>query len=65
MTSRAARRTRSGSGKRLLNDTVWAHSEETLALEESLQRELIGSPNQVAAVQAAFTKQPAQFTDPQ
>jgi enoyl-CoA hydratase/carnithine racemase len=52
-------------GKRLLNETVWAHSEETLELEETLQRELLGSPNQVAAVQAAFSKQPAEFTDPE
>ncbi len=59
MRSQAAPPTRSGAGKRLLDETVWAHSEETLALEESLQRELLGSPNQVAAVQAAFTKQRA------
>jgi enoyl-CoA hydratase/carnithine racemase len=52
------------SGKRLLNKAAWAHSEESLELEESLQRALLGSPNQVAAVQAAFTKRPAEFTDP-
>jgi enoyl-CoA hydratase/carnithine racemase len=52
-------------GKRLLNQAAWAHSEEALALEEALQRELLGSPNQVAAVQAAFTKEPAEFADPQ
>ena len=51
-------------GKRLLNETVWAHAEEALALEESMQRELLGSPNQIAAVQAAFAKQPATFADP-
>jgi enoyl-CoA hydratase/carnithine racemase len=51
-------------GKRLLNKSAWAHAEESLALEEELQRELLGSPNQVAAVQAALTKQPAEFTDP-
>ena len=51
-------------GKRLLNEAAWAHAEESLALEEELQRELLGSPNQVAAVQAAFSKQPAEFTDP-
>ena len=51
-------------GKRLLNSAAWAHAEEALALEETLQRELLGSPNQVAAVQAAFTRQPAEFTDP-
>jgi len=52
-------------GKRLLNEAAWAHSEDALELEEALQRELLGSPNQVAAVQAAFTKQPAEFTDPE
>jgi enoyl-CoA hydratase/carnithine racemase len=51
-------------GKRLLNEAAWARAEESLALEEALQRELLGSPNQVAAVQAALTKQPAEFTDP-
>jgi enoyl-CoA hydratase/carnithine racemase len=52
-------------GKRLLNEAAWAHAEEALALEEALQRELLGSPNQVAAVQAALARQPAKFTDPQ
>jgi enoyl-CoA hydratase/carnithine racemase len=51
-------------GKRLLNEAAWAHSEEALALEEAMQRELLGSPNQVAAVQAALSKQPAEFADP-
>jgi len=51
-------------GKRLLNDASRARSEESLALEEQLQRELLGSPNQIAAVTAAMTKQPAEFTDP-
>ena len=51
-------------GKRLLNEAAWAHAEDSLALEEELQRELLGSPNQVAAVRAALTKEPAEFTDP-
>ena len=51
-------------GKRLLNEAAWARAEESLALEEALQRELLGSPNQVAAAHAALSKQPAQFTDP-
>jgi enoyl-CoA hydratase/carnithine racemase len=51
-------------GKRLLNEAAWAHSEDGLELEEAMQRELLGSPNQVAAVQAAFTKEPAEFADP-
>jgi enoyl-CoA hydratase/carnithine racemase len=51
-------------GKRLLNEAARARSEESLALEEALQRELLGSPNQIAAVTAAMTKQPPEFTDP-
>lgn len=51
-------------GKRLLNEAARARSEDVLALEEALQRELLGSPNQRAAVTAAMTKQPAEFTDP-
>ncbi len=37
---------------------------QTLALEASLQFELIGSPNQLAAVTAGMTKQPAEFAGP-
>lgn len=51
-------------GKRLLNEAARARSEESLALEEELQRELLGSPNQLAAVQAAFSGEPATFADP-
>ena len=42
-------------GKRLLNEAAWARAEESLALEEALQRELLGSPNRVAAAQAALS----------
>jgi enoyl-CoA hydratase/carnithine racemase len=50
--------------KRLL-DSSWAGTaDETLALEAELQSALIGSPNQLAAVTAGLSKQPAQFTDP-
>ena len=35
----------------------------SLALEAELQLRLIGSPNQLAAVSAGFTKQPAEFVD--
>jgi enoyl-CoA hydratase/carnithine racemase len=35
-----------------------------LALEEELQRELLGSPNQLAAVQAGLSGDPARFSDP-
>jgi enoyl-CoA hydratase/carnithine racemase len=51
-------------GKRLLNEAARARSEDTLALEAELQRELLGSPNQVAAVQAALSGEPAEFSDP-
>lgn len=37
---------------------------ETLALEARLQSELIGTPNQLAAVSAAVTKERAEFADP-
>jgi enoyl-CoA hydratase/carnithine racemase len=47
-----------------LYDTTWnAPVEEGLLLETELQRDLIGSPNQLAAVTAGMTKQPAEFAD--
>jgi enoyl-CoA hydratase/carnithine racemase len=52
------------SAKRLYDDSWTAPPSETLALEAALQRKLIGSPNQIAAVTAGFTKQPAEFVDP-
>lgn len=52
------------SAKRLLNHAFGPQPGDVLALETALQRELLGSPNQVAAVQAAMTKQPAEFADP-
>lgn len=52
------------SGKRLVRESYCSISEESLALEEELQRKLIGSPNQIAAVTAAMTKEPASFEDP-
>jgi len=43
----------------------WTMSaEESLALEEELQRELLGSSNQMKAVQAGFSGEPAEFDDP-
>ena len=51
-------------GKRLLNEAARARSEESLELEAELQRELLGSPNQLAAVQAALGGEPAEFSDP-
>jgi hypothetical protein len=38
---------------------------ETLALEAAGQLRLIGSPNQLAALAAGVTKQPAEFVDPE
>lgn len=51
-------------GKHLLNEAARARSEDSLALEAALQRELLGSTNQIAAVTAAVTKEPAEFADP-
>jgi len=48
-----------------LYDASWISSaDESLALEASLQGQLIGSPNQLAAVTAGMLQQPAEFTDP-
>jgi enoyl-CoA hydratase/carnithine racemase len=52
------------AAKRALNEAHAAAPAEGLALEEELQRALLGSPNQVAAVRAALSKQPAEFEDP-
>jgi enoyl-CoA hydratase/carnithine racemase len=51
-------------GKRLLNEAARGRSEEALELEAELQRELLGSPNQMAAVQAALSGEPPKFSDP-
>lgn len=50
--------------KRLLQQAWNRPAQEALALEAELQGQLIGSPNQLAAVTAGLTKEPAQFTDP-
>ena len=50
--------------KRLANEAPKLSAADGLALEEALQRELLGTPNQVAAVQAALSRQPAAFIDP-
>jgi enoyl-CoA hydratase/carnithine racemase len=48
-----------------LYDTTWnAPVDEGLLLETELQVGLAGSPNQVAAVTAGFSKQPGEFVDP-
>jgi enoyl-CoA hydratase/carnithine racemase len=52
-------------GAKRLFDEAWTGSpEQTLTLEAAIQRGLIGSPNQLAAVTAGVTKQPAEFVDP-
>jgi enoyl-CoA hydratase/carnithine racemase len=50
--------------KRLVDRTWNAGPEQALALEAELQSEVIGQPNQIAAVTAGFSKQPAEFVDP-
>lgn len=50
--------------KRLLNEAARARSEGSLELEAALQRELLGSPNQIAAVQTALGGEAAEFADP-
>ena len=50
--------------KRLFDESWTGPPEQTLALEAEIQRGLIGSPNQLAAVTAGLSKQPPQFTDP-
>jgi len=52
-------------GAKRLFDASWTGpAQETLALEAEIQRSLIGSPNQLAAVAAGLSKQPARFSDP-
>lgn len=52
------------SAKRLYDESWAASPEEALRLETELQVKLIGSPNQLAAVQAGLAKEPAVFQDP-
>jgi enoyl-CoA hydratase/carnithine racemase len=52
-------------GAKRLFDEAWNEPPaDSLALEASIQRTLLGSPNQLAAVTAGITKQPAEFADP-
>lgn len=51
------------SSKQLFDEAWRAPAADGLALEEKLQRDLLGSPNQVAAVTATLSKQPGEFTD--
>ncbi len=50
--------------KRLFDESWTGPAERTLSLEAEIQSTLIGSPNQLAAVTAGMTKQPAEFNDP-
>ena len=52
------------AAKRLYDQAWNGPVEETLALEAELQRGLIGSPNQLAAVAAGMAKRDPEFTDP-
>jgi enoyl-CoA hydratase/carnithine racemase len=52
------------AAKRLYDESWTGDAQRTLALEAELQLGLIGSPNQLAAVAAGFTKEPAEFADP-
>jgi len=62
----AASPTTMRAAKRLIDDAYRIPDDETgLALEEKLQRSLLGSPNQIEAVQANMEKRPADFADPE
>jgi enoyl-CoA hydratase/carnithine racemase len=52
------------AAKRLYDESWIGEAQRTLALEAELQRGLIGSPNQLAAVAAGFGSEPAEFVDP-
>jgi enoyl-CoA hydratase/carnithine racemase len=52
------------AAKRLFDSSWTGSADETLALEAELQRGLIGSPNQLAAVTAGLSKQTPEFVDP-
>lgn len=53
------------AAKRLLNNAPMVSVAEGLRMEETLQRGLIGSPNQIEAVQANMQKRAPQFKDPE
>jgi enoyl-CoA hydratase/carnithine racemase len=52
------------AAKKLYDESWTGGAGQTLALEAELQRGLIGSPNQLAAVAAGFSNAPAEFVDP-
>jgi enoyl-CoA hydratase/carnithine racemase len=51
------------AAKRLVAEGLGAPPEVGLALEEELQRSVIGKPNQIAAVTAKLSGEPARFSD--
>jgi enoyl-CoA hydratase/carnithine racemase len=51
------------AGKKLCDRTPGLSVADALVLETELQLGLLGTPNQMAAVQAVMTKQPARFED--
>lgn len=51
--------------KHLLESIRDLDAREALELEEKLQRELMGSPNQIEAVRAGMMKEAPNFTDPE
>jgi len=53
------------AAKRLLNTNVFGSRDDGFQLEEQIQRELFGSPNQLEAVQANFEKRVPRFSDPE
>ena len=53
------------AGKRLLDSAVDLGVHDAFALETQLQLSLLGSPNQMEAVQANFMKKPPRFADPE
>ena len=61
---RGARPTRSAARSGCSTSPGPSDRRRRCALEAEIQRALIGSPNQLAAVTAGMTKQPAEFADP-
>ena len=53
------------AGKKLLEESWNAEERFGLELEDRLQRQLIGSPNQVEAITANFENREPNFTDPE
>jgi enoyl-CoA hydratase/carnithine racemase len=52
------------AAKKLINEVWHGDSARGLMMESELMMTLMGSPNQLEAVTANFTKQPPKFKDP-